>query len=178
MDNVVTHGQGGQPVVDPSQPDPIADFAGKRVAYYRQQFGLIGQKPGFKFTFNGATALAGSIWFGARGLWGWFLGFLVVEVFALVQIANGVLGNLGGDQHSRAESIARTLQQRRQQIEDALRENLPVDGLQRVAKSLEAALAQANQDAIAASGAGLRLVLIGLAILFAIRLIHAASHRP
>lgn len=174
MEHIVTNGNTRNMVVNGAQSDPVADFVGTNVAYYRRQFHLIGERSAFKFTFNSAAGLAGSIWFGARGLWVWFLPLLVVEVFALVQIAHGLFGDLGSDQRARAESIGRTLLQRRQQIEDALRDNLPVDGLERMIASLERALGQANQDAELAAGNGLRLILIGVAILLVIRLIQAS----
>lgn len=173
MERVVIDRDAGQTVVGCRQSDLTADFVKTNVGYYRRQFALIGRKPGFSPSLNVAAGLAGSIWFGARGLWAWFLPLLVIEVFALTQMANGLWGDLDRGQRIRAENIARTLQQRRQQIEDALRENLPVDGLQRAIESLEQALIRANQEAAAASETGFRLVLTGLTVLLAVRLVQA-----
>ena len=51
------------------------------------------------------AALAGPFWGAARGLWGFFWTFLVLEVLALVQIGRGWWGELGADKLARLEKL-------------------------------------------------------------------------
>ena len=149
----------------------ITDFAGANAAYYQRAFHYIGEAPGFRWSFNPIAAVLSPVWFGARGLWSWFLGFLVIETFAYIQLARGLIGDLGRDQRERADSIAATLEMRRQQIEEAARTNAPsLEALERAAASLEGALAEAMQQAEAASGEGVQFVVIGLVILLIAKL--------
>jgi glycine betaine/proline transport system permease protein len=152
----------------------ISRFAGPGAAYYTRQFARLGQAPGWRASFNAAVALVGPAWFAARGLWGWFLAFLLLEGFALVQILIGVFGDRGREQRERAESILRTLASRRQQIEEAITSNSPsLDALRRAAASLEGAYADALRQADAASQSGLTLVVLGLVMLLACRVLQA-----
>jgi len=152
----------------------ISRFAGPGAAYYTRQFARLGQAPGWRASFNVVVALVGPAWFAARGLWGWFLTFLLLEGFALVQIVIGVFGDRGREQRERAESILRTLGSRRQQIEEAIASNSPsLDALRRAAASLEGAHADALSQAQAASQSGLTLVVLGLVMLLACRALQA-----
>ena len=72
--------------VDPMQIKPdastrmqalVGDFAGQSQGYYRRVFAHMMQAPGYAFTLNPAAGLLGPVWFGARGLWSWFLGVLL-----------------------------------------------------------------------------------------------------
>ncbi|MEX0302244.1 MAG: glycine/betaine ABC transporter, partial [Leisingera sp.] len=60
----------------------VGEFTGQSQAYYQQVFGYMMEAPGYRFTLNWAAGLLGPVWFGARGLWSWFLGFLVLETLA------------------------------------------------------------------------------------------------
>lgn len=153
----------------------VQRFIGPGAGYYGRQFDRLGAAPGFRLSFNPFAALLGPIWFAARHLWGWFLAFVLVEGFGLVQIMIGLFGDRGREQHERAESILRTLTQRRQQVEEAISGgSSSVDALKRAVLSLEGALADAQSQAALASGSGLSLVLTGLVIVLGIRMVQAA----
>lgn len=152
----------------------IARFVGRGAAYYTRQFARLGQAPGWRASFNAVAALVGPVWFAARGLWSWFLAFLLLEGFALVQVVIGVFGDRGREHRERAQSILRTLTDRRQQIEEAVATNSPsLDALRRAAQSLEGAYTEASRQAEAASQSGLTLIVLGLVLLLACRALQA-----
>ncbi|QBF30900.1 proline/glycine betaine ABC transporter permease [Thalassococcus sp. S3] len=154
----------------------IDTFAGQSAEYYRRVFGYMMEAPGYRFTLNWAAALLGPIWFGARGLWSWFLGFLVLETFAYIQIGRGLFGDLGREFRDRADSIAATLDLRRQQIEAAEASgSSSLDSLRRAAESLETALADAQAAATQADATGLTFVAVGLVMLLVIKFAAAAT---
>ncbi len=153
----------------------VDEFVGPGAAYYRKQFARLGAAPGFRLSFNPFAALGGPVWFASRGLWNWFLPFLLVEAFGWVQIIIGLFGDRGREQRERAESILRTLKGRREQLQEAIAGASPsVESLQRAVNSLERALADATSQAQQASQSGLALVLLGVAVLVAVRLVQGA----
>ncbi|MEM8569630.1 MAG: ABC transporter permease subunit [Pseudomonadota bacterium] len=160
-----------QNVNDVTRLEPLIDeFVGQSQPYYRTVFATMLRAPGYKFTLNWAAGLLGPIWFGARGLWSWFLGVLILETAAYIQIGMGLFGDLSADQRERAESIQATLDLRYQQIEaaEANGQEGTVDSLRRAAESLEAALVDAQAQASAADATGLWFIgggLLALAII-------------
>ena len=68
----------------------ITKFVRTNADYYITQFDRIGSEAKFVWTINLWAGLLGPIWFSARGLWNWGLSFLIVEIFAFVQIARGL----------------------------------------------------------------------------------------
>jgi len=148
----------------------VAEFVGRNPAYYQAAFRYITERPGYRRTANAAVALLGPVWFAARGLWSWFLPFLVVETFSLVQVVRGFFVDLGQAQRERARQIAETLETRHRQIEEAIETNAPnLEALKRAAASLENALADAAAKAEAADGERLSLILVGVGVLLLAR---------
>ncbi len=153
----------------------VGDFVGSGQEYYRKSFAYMMEAPGYRFTLNFAAAILGPIWFGARGLWSWFLGFLVLETFAYIQIGKGLFGDLGREARQRAERIEETLELRRQQIESAEQSgSSSLDSLRRAAESLEGALAGAQEAASQADTTGLTFVVVGILLLLVFKFIQAA----
>ena len=153
----------------------VGRFVGSGAAYYRRSFRHMMEAPGYRFTFNAAAAVLGPVWFGARGLWSWFLPALVLETFAWIQIGRGLFGDLGRDARARAESIEATLELRMQQIAAAEQSQTPsLEALRRAAGALREALADAHAAAAAADSTGLGLLLIGLALLVAFKVLQGA----
>ncbi|MDC0738899.1 ABC transporter permease subunit [Cognatishimia sp. SS12] len=148
----------------------IDAFAGRSKAYYRETFGQMMKAPGYRFTFNKAAALLGPIWFGARGLWSWFLTGLLLETLAYIQIGRGLWGDLGREARLRAESISETLALRYEQIAAAEKSGASsLDALKRAAASLEGALVDAERAAEQAAAGGIVFVAIGLILLAVIK---------
>ena len=153
----------------------VEDFVGQSGSYYRKTFAYMMQAPGYRFTFNIAAALLGPVWFGARGLWSWFLSFMLLETFAFIQIGTGLFGDLGREARLRAEKIGETLDLRREQIAAAEQSGASsLDSLKRATESLEGALAKAQEAAAQADASGITYILFGLALLIVFKLIIGA----
>lgn len=154
----------------------VAVFAGSNATYYQKTFRYITEAPGFRATFNPLAGLFSPVWFGARGLWSWFLTFLLVETFGYIQLAQGLIGDLGREQRERAAQIETTLELRRQQIEAAEKSGAAsLDSLKRAAESLEGAYTDALARAEAAAGDATGYLIGGLAILVAAKLVAAMT---
>lgn len=154
----------------------ISTFVVERADYYQKQFAYITEAPGYRMTVNPIAGLLSPVWFAARGLWAWFLGFLLIECFGYIQIAKGLIGDLGRDQRQRAEAIAKTLADRQAQIEEAVRSNSPsLEALQRAAASLETALNDAQTQAAAAVGDSYQVLFFGLAIVILAKIAAAVT---
>ncbi len=153
----------------------IGEFVGQGQAYYQKTFAYMMQAPGYRFTLNRAAAILGPVWFGARGLWSWFLTFLVLETLAYIQIALGLFGDLGRDFRERAAQIEQTLELRRQQIEAAERSGASsLESLKRAAESLEGALAGAQDAARNADSTGIAYLAAGIVLLLAVKFLAAS----
>ena len=161
--------------VDPPAPDgpPRTDvdalvqhFAGHNDGYYVRQFARLGESANFGLTFNPMAALLGPMWFGARNLWGWVLPFMVLEIIALIPLGRGLWSDLGYEYQTRARKIEATLEQRREQLGEALAAGSDnAAALEGLVQSLE----QAVQDALDAGRAAEKrtgwLIATGIALL-------------
>ena len=148
----------------------VDEFTGPNKDYYWHQFVEIGKAVRFHLSFNFIAALLGPIWFAARGLWHWFIPFLLLEAFAATQIALGLFSDLGAEQRARAEKITQTLETRREQLAQAVAENADnVDGLKRVVTALENAVSGAMNDAAAQEALRLQLLLFGLLVMLILK---------
>ncbi len=149
----------------------VDEFVGHDKDYYRRVFSYVMEAPGYRFTLNWAAGVLGPVWFGARGLWSWFLGFLVLETFAYIQIGRGLFGDLGREARLRAENIAETLALRHQQIEAAEQfGSSSLDALKRAAESLQGALTKSSEAASSADATGSIYLAVGLALLLATKI--------
>ncbi|MFW2587347.1 ABC transporter permease [Sagittula sp. SSi028] len=155
----------------PSRLDAlIGEFAGQSQGYYRRVFHHMMEAPGYRLTVNMAAGLLGPVWFGARGLWSWFLGTLLLDTLAVILMGMGLFGDLGREARLRAEQIAQTLDLRRQQIEAAEASGAAsLEALQRAAASLQDALAGAEAAAGQAAAGGVMYLLGGAALLVLFR---------
>ncbi len=100
--------------------DNIADFVGINSKYYEREIARLDTATGFILSFNVAAALLGSIWWVSRHLWSWFWIFLILETIAIVQIARGLLADLGADQLARAGRLAASADSRRSEAEELI----------------------------------------------------------
>ncbi len=154
-----------------NRDDLIATFVGSNPDYYRGQFQNIGAKSGFSWTFNAAAALLGPIWFGMRGLWNWGLAFVILETFALVQIARGLFGDLGAEARAQIEQVEGTLALRKEQLAAAIEREAPnVEAFERFITSLEAAIAGFELEAQQAEASAIWVALFGLAVLIVVKI--------
>lgn len=153
--------------------DQLVDqYCVQNSSYYQQAFARISGANRFILSFNLMAALLGPIWFAARGLWNWFLVFVLLEAFACIQISLGLFSDLGAESKQRAERITATLEQRREQLASAIESGTGnVEGLTRIVNSLENAVQQALQQAQLLETERMSLLIFGLVVMTAIKLI-------
>ena len=157
----------------------VREFVKTNPDYYRSQFNKIGATSRFAFTFNVAAALLGPIWFGMRNLWKWGLPFLLLEIFALIQIARGLFGNLGAEALERATQIEGTLAFRKKQLAAAIEkqaDNIAV--FERTIASLEQAITDVQAEAVAAQAQATTIALAGFAMLLCVKIVEGICANP
>ena len=96
---------GGHGDVPADLESSIHEFAGQNGDYYTREFVKIQSANTFPISFNPMAALLGPIWSAARGIWGLFWIFMIVELLALVQISRGLFGDLGADKMARYQRL-------------------------------------------------------------------------
>ena len=84
----------------------IKDFVGENELYYETEFNKIQSSTKFPWSWNTMAAVFGPFWGAARGLWGYFWTFLVLEILAIVQLGKGLWGELGADKLARVEKLS------------------------------------------------------------------------
>ncbi|MCV2401918.1 ABC transporter permease subunit [Marinomonas sp. C2222] len=143
-------------------------FVEKNGDYYVKEFDKLSDAKGFKASFQPFAALFGPIWFAARGLWSWFLCFLLIETYGFVQLIKGLFGDLGSAQVDRADAIQVMINSRMEQLEAAKAAGASsVASLERAVGSLQKALDDAMSAATAAAEASASLIVFGLVIILA-----------
>ena len=157
------------PEVDIS--DSVREFAGQNGDYYTREFKRIqASEHGFCWTFNLGSAAFGPLWATARGLWGLFWIFSVVEMVLLVMLGLGLWGDLGSDKFNRADRLQVNYERMLDRVETA-QEKGDTEGVasfQKRADSLAKARdkALAEGEAIKAGGTRLLIIaIIGLALM-------------
>ncbi len=151
----------------------IGDFVGENEDYYTLHFAKIQGTTGFSWSWNSAAALFGPLWAALRGIWGFFWTFLVLELFALVQIGRGLWGDLGADKMARFEKLSGLIATRQQQAKDALAsgDDAAAQSALKVAGNLQKAADKAQVEAAVASGEALKILLFGLGLLLIVKII-------
>lgn len=159
--------------VDHEQLDAsIREFAGPNGDYYAAMFHRIHENTGmFPRTFNVFAAALGPLWAAARGVWGMFWGFLILEMIAWVQIGRGWWGDPGAalferaaKQRDRAEQFLQKAEEARQAGEDPAR-------FEKLAQNIGNAAEKSEAQAVAANAEALEILLWGVFLLLAVKLI-------
>ena len=154
-------------------------FSGPRHEYYDREFAKIQAATRFPWSWNTMAAIGGPFWGAARGIWGFFWTFLILEVLAFVQIGRGWWGDLGADQLARLDRITVKMNEFREKYEAAKLAGDPdaasflkrAENLERVANRV------AEEAALAAQGTG-TILLIGIALLIGLRVIQGFYANP
>ncbi len=151
----------------------VAEFVQTNENYYSKEFAKIQGTNGFAFSWNMMAALCGPLWGAMRGAWGFFWTFLVLELFALVQIGRGLWGELGADQLARYEKLLANIARREQQAKElvAAGDQADADAKLKIADNLKRVAAEAKEKADLASTEALSILLTGLAILLVVKLL-------
>lgn len=151
----------------------VAEFARENHSFYEKAFARIQGTTGFTISWNMAAALLGPIWGALRGLWGFFWTFLILELFALVQLGRGLWGDLGAEHTARYERLLSNIAKREQQAKDliAAGEQADADAKLKIAENLKKVAAKAQEDAVLASQEAFTILITGLLLLIAVKLI-------
>ena len=157
-----------------AQPKRLASsvdsFAGPRHAYYGREFEKIQSATRFPWSWNTMAALAGPFWGAARGLWGFFWTFLILEVIALVQIGRGWWGELGADKLARLETITAKYNEFLAKHEAAKLAGDPdAASFLKRAENLEKVGNRVAEEAALASQGALTILLVGIGLLIGLR---------
>ena len=149
------------------------DFTIENNEYYQSAFSKIQRSEGFVFSWNSSAALFGPLWGALRGIWGFFWIFIVLELFALVQIGRGLWGELGGDKLERYERLTANIAKRQDQAA-ALQAAGDTNGAAaklKIANNLQQAAEKALLSAEEAAAQASSILLTGLVVLLLIKLV-------
>jgi len=151
----------------------VAEFVQENESYYSKQFAKIQGTTGFAFSWNTMAALCGPLWGALRGAWGFFWTFLVLELFALVQIGRGLWGELGADQIARYEKMLVNIAKREQQAKDliAAGDTADAEAKLKIADNLKRVAAQAKEKADLAANEAFSILITGLVLLLIVKLL-------
>lgn len=149
----------------------VTTFADRNAAYYVKAFGKIhdANLP-IPRSFNLWAALLGPLWASSRAIWGMFWTFLIVEIIAWVQLGRGAWGDPGSqfvEQAARQQARADSLFERaRQSAEQA-----DIDRFTQLAENIQRAAEGTLQKAAAAQSEASGLIVTGLVLLLAVKLV-------
>ncbi len=151
----------------------VGEFVKENSDYYSTEFAKIQGKTGFAWSWNTMAAIFGPLWGALRGLWGFFWTFLVLELFALVQIGRGLWGDLGASQMARWERLEGLVAKRQQQAKELLQQgdNEGANAALNVAGNLRKAADNARDAAEAASSEAVTILVVGLVLLVIVKVI-------
>ena len=148
------------------------EFAGENSAYYEAEFEKIQGTTGFAWSWNTMAAVFGPLWGALRGVWGFFWIYLILELFALVQIGRGLWGDLGADQLAKYERLQANIAKREEQARDLIAAGNAAEAESKlnIAENLKKVAAAAKEQADLASNEASTILLVGLAVLFVVKL--------
>jgi len=150
----------------------VAEFVGENTAFYSGVFDKIQSATKFPWTWNTMAAVAGPLWGPARGLWGFFWTFVVVELLALVQIGRGLWGDLGAEKAARAEKLTKRYEELYLKGQEALQAgDADAQGLITTAGNLKRAASRLMDQAEQAAAGATDLLLIGLGLFIVLRIV-------
>ncbi|MGI9374151.1 MAG: ABC transporter permease [Hyphomicrobiales bacterium] len=151
----------------------VGEFVQQNEGYYTEEFSKIQGTNGFAWSWNTMAMVFGPLWGAWRGAWGFFWTFLVLELFAFVQLGRGLWGELGADQLARYERLLVNIAKREQQAKDAIAAGDPADAEAKlkIAENLKKVATSAKEQADLAATEGTSILLIGIALLIAVKVI-------
>ena len=122
-------------------------------------------------SFNIWAALLGPIWAAARGVWGMFWGFLILEMIAWVQLGRGLWGNPGAQFLDRAETQAARAAEFLERAEAAKVAGEDPARFEKLAANLTKAAEDSFAQGQAASSEAMGILVTGLALLVIVKLV-------
>jgi glycine betaine/proline transport system permease protein len=148
----------------------IKEFAGDNGEYYADKFQRIHSSTGMlPNTFNPIAAILGPIWAAARGVWGMFWGFLILEMIAWVQIGRGWWGDPGASLFERAEKQRERAAGFLERAEAAKLEGADPSRFEKLADNINNAAEKSEALGVAASSEALQILVTGIVLLLLIK---------
>lgn len=151
----------------------VSAFVDQNADYYETEFGRIQEKTGFSVSWNLMAAMFGPLWGAARGLWGFFWTFLILELFALVQMGRGLWGELGAEQLTRYERLIANINRREAQAAELTAAG-DVEGAAsklNIADNLRSAAENALEAAEIANATATTVLIVGIVTMIAVKII-------
>ncbi len=151
----------------------IGEFVKENEEYYSAEFEKIQGTTGFPWSWNPMAAIVGPLWGAWRGAWGFFWTFLVLELFAFVQLGRGLWGELGAEQLAKIERLSANIAKREQQAKEALAagDQEAADGALKIAENLKKVVASAQEAADAAAAEATTILMTGIVLIIVIKII-------
>ena len=171
------------PAPDPNRPPapgaslPGADqsaavrrFAGKGADYYVTHFTRIQSTGERVWSFNWAAAFGGPFWAAARGVWGFFWLFVILELIALVQLGRGLWGDLGAGKVAEAGRLRQKASELAEEAEAARSAGDSIaDSLQASSDNLGRAAEAVLLEAERLDAGATTLVFVGIFLFLVLR---------
>ena len=149
----------------------IGEFVGENQPYYSRAFHKIHSSTGFlPNTFNLMAAVLGPIWAAARGIWGMFWGFLILEMIAWVQIGRGWWGDPGSQFLDRAAAQRERAAGFLERADAARAEGADPSRFEKLADNISRAAEKSEAQGIAANAEALQILLAGIVLLLVFKL--------
>ncbi len=150
----------------------VGDFVVENTEYYSREFEKIQSATEFPKSWNTMAAVAGPFWGAARGLWGYFWTFMVLEILAFVQIGKGLWGELGAAQIARIDKIAPKIVSFMEKHEAALAAGTDdAAGFLTRAVNLQKVADRLAAEATAAASGATTYLVVGLVFIIALRIL-------
>lgn len=144
----------------------ITAFAQENAEYYQRSFHRIHESTGtLPNTFNPWAAIAGPFWAAARGVWGMFWTFLILEIIAWVQIGRGLWGNPGASLLERAEKQQARADEFLSRAEQAAAGGQDPARFEKLAENIGRAADKSLAEATALNADATTIMLYGLGLL-------------
>ncbi len=152
--------------------ESIGEFVAKNGEYYAPAFHKIHESTGsIPTTFNLAAALLGPVWAAMRGVWGFFWGFLILEMIAWVQIGKGAWGNPGAKFSDRAAAQLERAKDFLERAEQARTAGEDPSRFETLAANMTKAAERSQQAADAANADAFSILITGLVLLVVFKLV-------
>ena len=148
----------------------VSDFVKENDAYYSAEFNKIQSATKFPWSWNSMAAIVGPFWGAARGLWGYFWMFMVLELLALVQIGKGLWGELGAGQMARIERLSTNKAAMLEKYQAALAGgDEGAAGILTRAENLQKVIDRLGEEAVQAASGATQFLIIGVCFLILLR---------
>lgn len=150
----------------------VGDFVGRNHVYYNRVFGHIQSATKFPWSWNTMAAIAGPFWGAARGLWGFFWTFLVLEILAMVQLGKGLWGDLGADKLVRIDKLTIKYNEFQAKYQAALTEGSDAAaGFLKRSDSLQKIIDRTAAEAAEAADGAFTYLIVGIVMLIFLRVV-------